>query len=113
MPTGACHCGAVRVVVLRPPAYGNACRCSLCRRYGVIWGYYHPDEVRIEAAPDALASYSWGERNLAFGRCARCGTVTDWQEIREPAPTRMAVNLRLFDPAVLAGTPIRESPGPS
>ena len=113
MPTGTCHCGKVGVVVGGPPRYGNACQCSLCRRYGVIWGYYHPADVRIQAAPDARAFYAWGEKNLSFGRCAACGTVTDWQETRDPAPTRMGINLRLFEPADLASVPIRQSAGPS
>ncbi len=112
MLTGTCHCGQVRVVVPRPPEYGNACQCSICRRYGVIWGYYRPDEVSIDAAPGARVSYSWGDRALAFGRCAVCGTVTDWQEIRAGGPDRMAVNLRVFEPDDVADVPIRKGSRP-
>ena len=50
MPTATCHCRAVRLEVDGPPSYLNECHCSICRRYGVHWGYYPPGEVAIEAA---------------------------------------------------------------
>ena len=36
MLTATCHCGAVRVEVPERPDTVADCRCSLCRRYGVL-----------------------------------------------------------------------------
>jgi len=111
MPTATCHCGAVRIELDGPPAYLNECQCSVCRRYGVAWGYYHPDAVRVVAAAGALQAYGWNGHHLAFHRCRTCGNVTHWTS-NEPAPDRLGVNARLVEPEELAGVPIRRSPGP-
>ncbi|KAF1352001.1 hypothetical protein BDV97DRAFT_388573 [Delphinella strobiligena] len=43
-----CHCKAITITFppLREPA--NECLCNICRRYGALWAYYKPDEVRVE-----------------------------------------------------------------
>ena len=49
MSTGvsaSCHCGSVRLEVDAPPSEVTECNCSLCRRYGVLWAYYPPHQVR-------------------------------------------------------------------
>lgn len=108
MLIASCHCGLVQIEVPAAPPYLNHCHCSVCRRYGTLWGYYRPDEVRVMGA---TAVYAWGERNLEFHRCRICGCVTHWQpvDVRE---TRMGINGRLLEPADVAEVPVRQSPGP-
>ncbi len=113
MLTGSCHCGAVRIVLPKAPAYGNACNCSICRRYGVIWGYYHPGEVGLPGEPGATEPYAWGPKELVFDRCRACGCVVSWRSMAAESTTRMGVNLRLFDPADLAGVPLKHGDGAS
>jgi len=76
----SCHCGAVTVTVPRLPEYINVCQCTICRRYGAAWGYYHPDEVKIEtkqlgSKPNGIRQYVWGDRDLTFNFCDNCGCV--------------------------------------
>jgi len=56
-----------------------------------------------------LKFYSWGDRNLRFGRCAKCGCVLHW-EARKPRNVynRMGVNIHnVDDPAAVAKLRIR------
>ena len=43
----SCHCGSVRLEVDSPPSEVTECNCSICRRYGVLWAYYPPHQVRM------------------------------------------------------------------
>ena len=47
MIEASCHCGAIQFAVETAPAKVNDCNCSICRRYGTLWGYYHPAQVRF------------------------------------------------------------------
>ncbi len=62
MVEASCHCGAVRLQVDDAPAEVTDCNCSICRRYGVLWAYYAPGQVRI--AGGATDIYMWGDRCL-------------------------------------------------
>lgn len=111
MLTAACHCGAVRVRVPRPPETLTNCNCSICRRYGALWAYYPPAEVAVVAAEGAMHAYAWGDRSLRFVRCAHCGVLTHWEAVDRAAATKMGVNMRLFEPEDLGDVRIRRLDG--
>jgi hypothetical protein len=50
MLTGSCHCGAIKVKVASKPRQLTSCNCSICRRYGTLWGYYDGSRQRGEQA---------------------------------------------------------------
>ncbi len=104
---GACHCGAVRFTVSRPE-FAVSCNCSICRRYRALWAHCPPNEGSIEAAPEALRSYTWGDGDIAFNSCATCGCLTHWSGTKND---RFAVNLAMVDPAALDGLRIRHFDG--
>jgi hypothetical protein len=106
-----CHCGAVSIELAHPPETLTDCDCSICRRYGTLWAYYRPSEVRVVAAPGALAAYAWGERSLQFVRCSTCGCVTHWEPIGPRPVDRMGVNARNFTPAQLGEFKVRRLDG--
>ena len=106
MLRATCHCGAVAVTLPRAPERITNCNCSICRRYGTLWGYFDEVEVRIEAAPGALQEYVWGRQALAFVRCATCGCITHWRPLKPDIP-RVGVNVRLFEPDVIGPVRIR------
>lgn len=108
MVEGSCHCGAVRLQVDDAPTEVTDCNCSICRRYGVLWAYYAPGQVRI--AGGATDIYIWGDRMLEFHRCAVCGCVTHWAPV-DKTQERMGVNVRLMEPHVLAGARVRRLDG--
>ena len=111
MIQASCHCGAIRLDVAARPETITDCNCSICRRYGVLWAYYPPDQVEITAAPEASASYVWGDRSIAFHRCATCGCVTHWAPLDARYPGRMGVNARLMAPGDVVGVTIRRLDG--
>lgn len=106
---GRCHCGAVHWRFDGEIAGATICNCTICRRYGVLWAYGHDGEdAHVEAAPDAMTGYVWGDRSLAFNFCKTCGNVVSWRALK-PGPdgrTRMAVNLRLAEPDAVAKIPL-------
>ncbi|WP_242109677.1 GFA family protein [Luteimonas aquatica] len=113
MLAATCHCGAVRIEVVRRPRTLTDCNCSICRRYGSLWAYYRAGSVRVVAASDALAAYAWGGRRLEFFRCRRCGCVTHHERSRKRPDSTVGVNARNFPPEVLARARIRRLDGAS
>ena len=85
MIRAACHCEAVRFEIAEPPTWVVDCNCTICRRYGAMWSYYHagPDQAKLLSKPDPAATeiYVWGERELGFHRCRTCGCVTHVEAI--------------------------------
>jgi hypothetical protein len=111
MIEASCHCGAVRMEIAEKPQRVTSCNCSICRRLGTLWAYYHPDQVRFTAGAGTTVSYVQGERTLAIHHCPTCGCVTHWASVRKEYADRMAVNARLMKPDDLADIPVRRFDG--
>jgi hypothetical protein len=107
MIEATCHCGAVHITVPHAPETVTSCNCSICRRTGVLAAYYDPADVKIAGATD---TYMWGDKMMTFHRCKVCGCATHGTAV-DPASTRMSVNARLMDPAVLSAARIRKFDG--
>jgi hypothetical protein len=112
MIEASCHCGAVRFAVETAPDEVNDCNCSICRRYGTLWAYYHPQQVRFGTENGPTDIYMWGDRTLEFHRCRTCGCITHWSAVDRAHP-RMGVNARLMPPEVLAAIPVFHGDGAS
>jgi hypothetical protein len=97
MVEASCHCGAVRVQVLRAPEEVKECNCSICRRTGAVLAYYSPKEVQVSGATDI---YMWGDRDIVFHRCKTCGNFAYWMPV-DKSLDRMGVNARLMAPELL------------
>jgi hypothetical protein len=110
MPELACHCGAVRIVLEPAPAELTDCNCSICRRYGALWAYYERAQVQFNPKAPATDIYMWGDKALEFHRCKTCGCVTHWLGA-DKSKTRMGVNMRQADPAVVKAARIRRLDG--
>jgi len=110
MIEASCHCGAVKLEILCAPTEVTDCNCSICRRYGVLWAYYTPGDVRIIATQGGTNCYLWGDKSIGFCRCRDCGCVTHWAAVNQLAD-RMGVNARLMAPEVLAAARVRRLDG--
>ena len=110
MLKGTCHCGAVQVQVPRKPRRLTSCNCSICRRYGTLWGYYDRSRVKITAPRGATESYSWGSKHLRFVRCATCGCIAYWGPA-DRSKSRMGINFRNFEPADIESIRVRRLDG--
>jgi hypothetical protein len=91
-----CHCGAVRIEVAGPPPGVTECNCSICGRLGVLWAYYPVAGAQLVAGAEALVSYAWGDRSIAFHHCGICGCTTHYTGIGPEPMDRVAVNARLL-----------------
>ena len=112
MIDASCHCGAVRFAIETAPADVNDCNCSICRRYGTLWAYYPPPQVRFAAENGPTDVYIRGDRMIEFHRCRTCGCVTHWAPV-DRTYQRMGVNARLMPPEVLAAIPVVHGDGAS
>jgi hypothetical protein len=105
MIEGACLCGAARWRMSRIPESATACNCTACRRYGVLWAYDFDGEGIAVSGP--TKAYVRGDA-LGFHFCPECGCVAYWRalEINPEGRRRIAVNLRLTEPAPIANVPV-------
>jgi hypothetical protein len=105
MLEGACHCGAVRWQYDKQPEGATACNCTVCRRYGTLWIYGHEGEgVRVTGGTH---SYRRGTA-IDFHFCAVCGCIAFYRARKLDADGRrkIAVNVRLSEPATVAHIPV-------
>ena len=75
MPTGHCHCGAIRYEVQGDPKWSSLCHCGDCRRHAgapvVGWAAYPDSALKLlKGKPKIYASSENGRRHF----CADCGT---------------------------------------
>jgi hypothetical protein len=110
MIRASCHCGSVHLEIDDPPAEVAECNCSICRRYGVLWAYYPPDQVRVLPPDPPTDVYMWDGRTIEFHRCRNCGCVSHWAAANR-AGKKMGVNARLMAPEILAGARVRHIDG--
>lgn len=75
MPTGQCHCGAIRYEVSGEPVHHCLCHCTDCRRHAgapvVSWSLFPNANFAItRGQPRSYASSEHGRRLF----CGDCGT---------------------------------------
>jgi len=110
--TARCHGGAVEVTIPDRPDYINDCNCSLCRKSGGIWGYFHPASVDIKGETEHYQRPDISQPAVQVHLCSSCDSTTHW-ELTEHyveevgANERMGVNMRLFDKGDLIGVELR------
>lgn len=105
MLEGSCHCGAVRWELDGTPDGATACNCTVCRRYGALWAYdYENEGIRVFGP---TRHYIRGKA-IEFHFCPVCACVTHWRgrQADMGGHLRVAVNVRLADPAAVAQIPI-------
>jgi hypothetical protein len=98
MIESSCHCGSVQLrIEAEAPTALTSCNCSICRRYGSLMAYFSPKQVEVVTAEGATERYVWGDKMLAFVRCAKCGCFSHWEGLDPNSSSdRMGVNSRLF-----------------
>ena len=110
MIEASCHCGAVRLEIETAPETVTDCNCSICRRYGVLWAYYAPKDVRVMPPSGVTAIYMWDDKSIEFHHCKVCGCVSHWAPV-DKTRDRMGVNARLMAPEILATARLRHLDG--
>ncbi|MGZ3172656.1 MAG: GFA family protein [Croceibacterium sp.] len=75
MPSGRCHCGAIRYSLEGEPKHSSVCHCESCRRttggLTTAWVGYPSASLRVEQGePKSYSSSDGVERRF----CNTCGT---------------------------------------
>lgn len=105
---GECHCGAVRFTVHSRPEFVVVCNCSICRRIAAKWVHAPPAKATLSVPDGATKGYSWGEKTITYFTCKTCNVTTHWHHNSE---ARIAVNMNLIDPRILATFRVRQFDG--
>jgi len=108
---GSCHCGAIRIAVESIPGYLIDCNCSICRRYGALWGLYQSEAIKFSGPLDQLTAYIWGKRSIRTLHCKVCGCVTHWEPITVDAGSKFGINMRNFESDAIRRVAIRKFDG--
>lgn len=109
MIEGKCHCGQAGWQLDGDPGPVTACNCTLCRRYGALWAYDFEDRrIRLTGNTRSYTRPGKADPALEIRFCPNCGCVTAWRGLRPEADgaRRIAVNVRMADPAAVAELPI-------
>ena len=67
--------------------------------------------MKIEADPENMAEYIWGDKTLRSIHCRICGCVTHWEPLDPKAVAKQGVNLGNFDPELIAAVRVRKFDG--
>ena len=109
MIEGTCLCCNAKWTLEGDPGSITACNCTLCRRYGTLWAYDYEGE-RITVAGKTTSYVRADEKNpsLEILFCPTCAGVVAWRSLHldDRGRRRMAVNLRLAPPELVADLPI-------
>lgn len=107
----SCLCGRIRLETKELPDYINECNCTLCRKTGARWGYFHPSEVNIEGTADRYRREDKDKPVAEIHFCANCSATTHWTLISSTASefsnTMMGVNMQLANERELNGIELR------
>jgi len=113
--TLSCLCGQVCVAVESRPEYVNECNCTLCRKTGARWGYFHPSQVSVAGETGAYRRADKDDPNAEVHFCAACGATTHFVltpgAVARFGDTLMGVNMWLAEERELAGIEVRYPDG--
>ncbi len=97
-----CHCGAIAVTAdLDSPTEAIACNCSICRRKGSLLAATARSQLTVEAAPGALASYTFNKHVIQHHHCNTCGCAV-FAEGEVNGQSLAMINLRCAEDLDLA-----------
>lgn len=111
----SCLCGQVRVQANRTPDFLHECNCTLCRKSGARWAYFHPSDVSIEGATKGYSREDKDDPAAEIRFCPNCGVTTHFiltpGAVARFGNVQMGVNVRLADERDLAGIELRYPDG--
>ena len=108
-----CHCGNIQISVEKLTETITSCNCSICGKYAAVWAYYKPELVVITYREQNSEFYIWGDRELEFHHCTKCGCVTHYVTVEVGDGAIFALNTRMLDSELLKDIPVRYVDGAS
>lgn len=112
-----CLCGQIRVKIEDSPAYIHECNCTLCRKAGARWGYFHPAHVSVDGLSKGYSREDKPDPAAEIRFCETCGATTHFvltpSAVSKFGNGLMGVNMWLADERALAGIELRYPDGQS
>ncbi|MBB3034761.1 GFA family protein [Alteriqipengyuania lutimaris] len=106
-----CLCGSVSVTLEQRPDFIHECNCTLCRKSGARWSYLDPADVSVSGSTTGYRRADKDTASAETHSCPTCGSTTHFvlteSAIAAHGNTMMGVNMRLANPAGLAGMELR------
>jgi hypothetical protein len=103
MPTGSCHCGAVRFSAQGDIEQAIECNCSHCSRKGMLLWFVPREAFAVSQGSDQLATYTFNKHVIEHQFCTTCGCQA-FAFGRMPDGSEMAaINIRCLDEVDLEG----------
>jgi hypothetical protein len=94
---GSCHCGKLAYTVDEDvPTQAMACKCSICRRQGLLHHFTTPDKFRREASDEDVGVYTFNKHAIRHQFCRTCGCAP-FAEGEGPGGPMVEINLRCAD----------------
>lgn len=102
MPTGSCHCGAVRYEVDGDVDQAIECNCSHCSRKGYLLWFVPRSALRVIEGEAAMSSYRFNRHVIDHRFCARCGCAPFGLGTAPDGRETAAINVRCLENVDLA-----------
>jgi len=111
----SCLCGQLRVELTKRPDFIHECNCTLCRKTGARWGYFHPSEVKVEGVAKGYSRQDKDDPAAEIRFCEDCGSTTHFNLTASAAAkfgnTLMGANMLLANESDLIGVELRYPDG--
>jgi hypothetical protein len=106
-----CHCGKVALEFDAEIQGAMSCNCSICERSGTLLMFLPRDAVKIEAAPDALTTYTFNKHVIQHKFCKTCGIKVFSEGVDPKGNPMAAINIRCIDGLDLGKVPAQPFDG--
>ena len=107
----SCLCGRLGAETAKRPDFINECNCTLCRKTGARWGYFHPSEVSISGASNGYSRQDKDDPSAEIHFCGTCGSTTHFvltaSAVARFGNSLIGVNMALAEERDLAGIELR------
>jgi len=108
-----CHCGNVAIEFEADIQGALSCNCSICSKGGALLTFVPRDAVKLEAAPDAMTTYTFNKHVIQHKFCKTCG-IKVFGEGADPKGNRIAaINVRCVDGLEFDKLPLQHYDGRS
>ena len=97
MPSGSCHCGAVRFSVDGEIDQAIECNCSHCSRKGFLLWFVPRAALEMISGADTMSTYTFNRHVIQHRFCATCGCQPFGLGQMPDGAEMAAINLRCVE----------------
>jgi len=107
----SCHCGKVAIEFESDIQGVLSCNCSICARSGALLTFMPCETVKVEAAPDAMTTYTFNKHVIQHKFCKTCGIKVFGEGVDAKGNMIMAVNVRCIEGLDFEKLPVQHFDG--